>query len=114
MIYLEDLKKKGAYEDALKQALKKINRELESRHVLDERQVRTIAMQFLRPLGLEMDCLTGYLERFTELVNGKYYAKFLSDEKLTTARNLLIEIIMHAKSNQFKKNALVKEVTLAL
>ena len=94
------MKTKGAsYEDALKQALKKINRELESRHVLDERQVRTIAMQFLRPLGLEMDCLTGYLERFTELVNGKYYAKFLADEKLTTARNLLIEIMMQAKGN---------------
>jgi hypothetical protein len=61
-----------------------------------------------------MDCLTGYLERFTELVNGKYYAKFLGDEKLTTVRNLLIEIMIRAKGNQFKKNALVKEVTLAL
>ncbi len=71
-------------------------------------------MEFLRPLGLEMDCLTGYLERFTELVNGKYYAKFLANEKLTTARNLLIEIMIQAKGNQFRKNALVKELTQAL
>ena len=67
--------------------------------VLDERQVRTLAMEFLRPLDLEMDCLTGYLERFTELVNGKYYSKFLAREQLTTARNILIEILFKAKGN---------------
>lgn len=104
----------AVYNETLKNALKKINSELEAQHVLDERQVRTLAMQFLRPLNLEMDCLTGYLERFTELVDGKYYSKFLAGEQLTTARNIIIEIMIKAKGNQFKRNALCNEVAAAL
>ena len=68
-------------------------------HVLEDQQIRSIAMPFLRPLGLEIDSLTKWLVQITENVNGKYYKKDLERPELTTARNILIEIMMRAKNN---------------
>ena len=71
-------------------------------------------MKYLRPLGQEMDSLTFYLAHVTEQIDGKYYQKNLASDALTSTRNLIIEVIMMAKNQQFKKTMLVKEVMQAL
>ena len=100
--------------DAQQQALRCIYKKIQEVHVLDEAQVRALAMASLEPVGLEMDSLAKYLASVLETANGKYYQKNLASAALTSTRNLIIEILITAKNQQVKKNLLVKEVTKAL
>ena len=86
----------------MKDAVGHIHRELKKVHVLEEHQMRSIAMQYLRPLNLEMDCLAEYLARITSCALGKYYMKDVGGKghpELTTTRNLILEIMIKAPKN---------------
>lgn len=96
-------------------ALKRIKQELQVKHVLDDHAVTSIAMQHLRPVGLEMDSIEHYIGGLTLQVEGKHYLNFLEhnharNDSLTSTRNLILEIILKAPRRQVKKSSLVKEV----
>ena len=67
-------------------------------------------MSHLRPIGLEMDSIEHTFPVFATIFEDKYYPKSIGDQKLTNTRNMIIEILVKAERNQFKKNLLVKEV----
>ena len=71
-------------------------------------------MQYLQPVGLEMDALADNLPRLVEEANGKYFRKQLENQTLTNARNMLIEIMINARNNQFKKSGLLLEIQRGL
>ena len=100
--------------NALRQACELIYKRLIDVHVLNDQQVRAMSMKLLRPLGLEMDSLIPYLNKFTIVADDKYYRLDLDTPEETSARNLIIELLMRAERNQFKKSALLKEVSLGL
>ena len=91
-------------------AVKHFMKDLNKSHVLEESQVRSIIMSHLRPIGLEMDSIEHTFPSFSIQFDNKYYPKSLGDQRLTNTRNVIIEILIKAEKNQFKKNMLVKEV----
>jgi len=50
-----------------------------------------------------MDSLTPYLNKFTIVANAKFYLQDLDSPEQTSTRNLIIEILMRAEKNQFKR-----------
>lgn len=82
---------------------------------MDEQAIKELSMPHLQPFGLDMEDVTPYLGHFTMIANDKYYLQNLrTNEDDVAARNLIIEILIHADKNQFKKNMLAREVAQGL
>ena len=95
----EEVDSEAAQLNALRQACQLIYDRLLEVHVLNDQQVRAMSMKLIRPLGLEMDSLIPFLNKFTIVANDKYYRLDLDTPEETSARNLIIELLMRAERN---------------